>query len=342
MTSTAEFVAGKLSEPAYANIRDHKQIFEDLPALLIGVTGGVYNEELEKLLDKYTPAAGTVRGRAGSGNGGPETVAQAPVLTASETKYQRPNGDWYIPRKWGEHTDVEVLKKARDLDQYILLYGPPGTGKTALAEAAFNTDLEVIIGTGDIEVADFIGQWITTPEGGFEWIDGPLVRAAEGGYPILIDEIGLIDPKVLSLAYGLMDGRRELVITANPKRGIVKAKKGFYVIAATNPKAPGVILSEALISRFPIQAEMTTDWKLAQKLGVPKDMVTAAQNLDKREDVQWAPQMRELLAFRDVEKAFGTTWAIRNLIAGSPEMDRVTVSDVIGQVYGETMLPARI
>lgn len=343
MTNVEQFVADKLKEPAYSNIRDHKQIFEDLPALLIGAAGGVYNEELEKLLDKYTPTAGTVRGRAGSGNGSESAATPvAPVLAAAEKEYVRPNGEKYIPRKWGEHSDVEVLRKARTLKQYILLYGPPGTGKTALSEAAFGADLETIMGTGDIEVADFIGQWVTTPEGGFEWIDGPLVRAVEAGVPLLIDEIGLIDPKVLSLVYGLMDGRDELVVSANPKRGVVKAKKGFYVIAATNPKAPGVILSEALISRFPVQAEMTTDWKLAQKLGVAKDMVTAAQNLDKREDVQWAPQMRELLAFRDVEKAFGTTWAIRNLIAGSPEMDRVTVSDVIGQVYGEAMLPARI
>lgn len=344
MSTATEYIKTRLADPAHKPIAEHKQILPELPELLIAVVGGVYNEDLEKILDAYTPASGTVRGRAGSENGTADTppTAQAPVLTAAEAKYKRPNGEYYVPRKWGEHVDVEVLKKARSLKQYILLYGPPGTGKTALAEAAFGENLEVIIGTGDIEVADFIGQWVTTAEGSFEWIDGPLVRAVSNGHPFLIDEIGLIDPKVLSLVYGLMDGRDELVITANPKRGVIKAKEGFYVIAATNPNAPGVILSEALISRFHVQAEMTTDWKLAQKLGVAKDMVTAAQNLDKRDDVGWGPQMRELLTFRDVEKAFGTVWAIKNLIAGAPPSDRVMVAEVMSNTFGETLMPAVI
>jgi len=344
MSDARAYIDTRLAEPQNKNIKEHESILKDLPALLIAVAGGVYNEDLEKILDTYTPSAGTVRGRAGSENGGPEAAPtpQAPVLTASETKYKRPNGEYYVPRKWGEHIDVEVLRKAAALEQFALLYGPPGTGKTALSEAAFGDNLEVVLGTGDIESADFIGQWVPSPDGSYEWVDGPLVRAAENGHPILIDEIGLIDPKVLSLVYGLMDGRRQLTVLANPKRGVITAKKGFYVLAATNPDAPGVILSEALLSRFPIQAEMRTDWALAKKLGVPKDMVTAAMNLDKRDDVGWSPQMRELLAFRDVDKAFGTTWAIRNLIAGAPVVDRIMVSTVIGQVYGEELLPAII
>jgi nitric oxide reductase NorQ protein len=284
----------------------------------------------------------------------PRAVKEKPKMTSSvpstealtgDNSFERPNGDMYYTRKWGEHNDVMVLRKAREFNKYVLLYGSPGCGKTALVEAAFGEDLYTVLGSGDTEVADLIGGYVQTPGGNYVWEDGPLVKAAEEGSPLLIDEIGLIDTKVLSVVYGLMDGRRELAVTANPERGIVKAKDGFFVIGATNPNAPGVRLSEALLSRFSLQVEMTTDWGLARKLGVPTQMVTAAQNLSKKQassEVTWAPQMRELLDFRDVTAMFGSNFAIANLLAAAPEIDRPVVADVFSRVFGEACLPAKI
>ena len=265
--------------------------------------------------------------------------------------YVRPNGERYVSRPWGEHSDVEVLRRARVATSkngispmFSLLYGAPGCGKTALVEAAFD-DVYTLMGTGDTEVADLLGGYIQTKDGGFEWRDGDLVRAAEEGAVYFIDEIGLIDPKVLSVVYGLMDGRQELNITANPERDTVKAKEGFYVVAATNPNAPGVRLSEALLSRFSIQVEMTTDWDLARQLKVPQRLVTAAQMLAKKQtnrETSWAPQMRELLAFRDIAELYGTKFALENLLAQAPEMDRPIVADIITRAYAEEHRPARI
>jgi len=277
-----------------------------------------------------------------------------PVATTStealtgDKHYLRPNGDKYYTRPWGEHDDVMVLRKAREASQYVLLYGAPGCGKTALFEAAFCDQaggLYTVLGSGDTEVADLVGGYVQTPSGGFLWEDGPLLKAAESGGVLLIDEVGLIDPKVLSIVYGLMDGRREYTVTANPERGTVKAADGFYVVAATNPNAPGVRLSEALLSRFSVHAEMTTDWSLARKLGVSTTMVTAAQNLARKQETSetsWAPQMRELLAFRDLEKLFGTKFAIMNLMAAAPEIDRPVVADVLTRVFGSEYRPAKI
>jgi nucleoside-triphosphatase THEP1 len=259
--------------------------------------------------------------------------------------YERPNGELYYSRKWGEHTDIEVLRKAREANQFVMLYGSPGTGKTAAVEAAFPEELYTILGSGDTEVSDLVGSYVQTPSGGFEWVDGVLVRAATEGKVLLIDEIGLIDPKVLSIVYGLMDGRKELAVTANPERGIVKAEKGFYVVAATNPNAAGVRLSEALLSRFTIQAEMTTDWARAKELGVPNAAVVAAQNLSKKMEngeTSWSPQMRELLAFKKNADLFGTRFAIENLLGCAPEIDRPVAQDVFTRVFGESVLPARI
>jgi len=308
-------------------------------------------------LDKLVPAEGRamLRAKKGSNKGNttkvssiiedkPELKESLVELEGSEY-YERPSGEKYYARKWGDFTDVEVLKKSRELGQYVLLYGVPGTGKTAMVESAFPEDLYTILGSGDTEVADLVGGYVQTPSGNFEWVDGVLTKSAEEGKVLLIDEVGLIDPKVLSIVYGLMDGRRELVVTANPERGVVKAKEGFYVVGATNPNAAGVRLSEALLSRFTIQTDVGTDWALAKKLGVPNSAVVASQNLSKKQEAGetgWSPQMRELLAFRDLASNFGTKFAIQNLLASAPELDRPVASDVFGRVFGEQMLPAKI
>jgi nucleoside-triphosphatase THEP1 len=274
-----------------------------------------------------------------------EAISAVSALVSDEDIFTRPNGDKYHARKWGEHTDIEVLRKAREAKQYVLLYGNPGCGKTALVEGAFGDDLYTIIGTGDTEVGDFLGGYVQTPSGGFEWVDGVLTRAVEEGKVLLIDEVGLIDPKVMSVVYGLIDGRKELVITQNPERGIVKAKEGFYLMGATNPNAPGVRLSEALLSRCLLQAEMTTDYGLAQKLGVPRLAITASQNLYKKQQegqITWSPQMRELEAFRETANIFGTKFAVENLLASSPENDRAIVAETFARVFGEEFRPAKI
>jgi hypothetical protein len=319
----------------------------DLPDALRGVFGQVVNETYADKLNRFyheDSGRAVIRVRGGSTEKKVRGVVSAEPMTG-ENIYVRPNGETYSSRTWGDHADIEVLRKGRILKQYSLLYGPPGTGKTALLEAAFGDELLTIIGTGDTEVADFVGGYIQTPSGGFEWVDGPLVQAIEEGKVLLIDEIGLVDPKVLSVVYGLMDGRGELRITQNPERGVVKVQDGFYVVAATNPNAPGVRLSEALLSRFGIQAEMGTDWTIAKKLGVPMPVITASQNLAKRYvsgEVSWSPQMREVLTFKLLAENYGTSWAISNLIASAPELDRPVVAEIFSKIFGEVVQPARI
>ena len=308
--------------------------------------------EMERLSELVEPG-GRLNGRAARVPK-PPVIAPTPTGPTGPETVLRPNGSLYHTRKLiGDLLDVDVLRRCRSEGLAVLLYGPPGTGKTALIEAAYSAPDEngehapvyVVQGSGDTEFADFIGSYVQLPGGEFEWVDGPLIRAMEEGRPLYVDEIALIDPKALAGLYGTMDGRGEIRITANPERGVVRAKPGFYVVGACNPHAPGARMSEALVSRFVTQFEVTTDFALARKLGVSTKVVTAAQNLDKKMtsgEVSWAPQLRELLAFKDNERVFGTQFALNNLVAVAPLLDRPVIADVLTRAYGEAVTALKL
>ena len=304
------------------------------------------SELVEGVLESMKQAAAGNRGAADAldaedTTAPEETPRETDALVADKKKYPRPNGTEYFVRKIGIHDDVAVVRNARAKNINILATGVPGTGKTALFEASFCDDgFYMVQGHGDTETADFLGSYVPISATEFEWNDGPLLRAMEEGKPLYIDEIALIDPKVMAVVYGVMDGRGEIIVTQNPDRGTVVAKEGFYVLAACNPNAPGARMSEALLSRFALQFEVGTDYKLCKKMGVPAKVVTAAQNLASKVDAGeagWAPQMRELLAYKEMESTFGTDFALQNLIAVAPEIERPTVMDVLSRAMGKSV-----
>jgi hypothetical protein len=269
---------------------------------------------------------------------GPAPAYESDYLVISKSGVVTlPSGVEYHGRKVEGLLDVSLARESRRAGLPLFLYGPPGTGKTKLLEAAFGSALHTILGTSDTEVSDFVGTYVQRPDGSYAWVDGPLLRAMEAGEVLMVDEVGLVDPKVMSVLYSVMDGRGDLNVTANPERGVVTAKDGFYVVAATNPNAPGVRLSEALLSRFAVHVEVTTDYRMAGRLGVDSRVVTAASNLDTKRlngEVGWSPQMRELLATRVLMDRFGERVALRNLVSIAPEMDREVVADVLSKAFG--------
>lgn len=257
-----------------------------------------------------------------------------------ESGYRRPNGMTYVPRSMQvkERTvqDVTFIRSAAAAGLPVLLYGPPGTGKTALVEAAMPRCL-TIQGTIETETADFIGSWVQSPDGKYHWIDGPLVRAADDGVPLLIDEIALIDPRSLAVVYGAMDGRDEIVVTQNPSRGVVKVNPGFIVFGAFNPDVPGAVTSDALMSRFPVQIEVQTDWNLARSLHIPPKIIQVARNLNHKVasgELTSAPQLRELLAYRDLFDRYGEEFALRNFIGQIRPENRSGAIAAVKSVFG--------
>jgi nitric oxide reductase NorQ protein len=348
---TVTAFVGKKDSADLARLNAHHA---NLAQKILAVLGQTANAELKRdiLEPSYTKSTRAAR-KSLIDPFADRTVAPVEdnTITGGAEYYVRPNGEKYYPRPWGSsgHDDVGVMRMARKHSLYVFAYGAPGCGKTALAEAAYGDDLYVIVGTGDTEVGDFIGGYTTDAAGSYVWVDGPLIRAMEEGKMLLIDEVGLVDTKVMSVVYSAMDGRREIVVTANPERGTVAAKEGFGITGATNPNAPGVRLSEALLSRFVVNVEMTTDWELAKKLGVPRVMVGIAKKANDKVNegkMTWAPQFRELLAYRDIEKIFGTNFAQANIMAACPEIERAEFRDLMQRSSGGAgstiPMPARI
>ena len=112
---------------------------------------------------------------------------------------------------------------------------------------------------------------------------------------------------------------------------------GFYVVGACNPDVPGAVMSDALLSRFPVQVEMTTDFSLAKKLGISREIITVAKNLARRadnNDIMRAPQMRELIAFTKIEAVFGLKVALSNMVSCAEPNDRKIIADVLGTTFG--------
>lgn len=325
------------SSPPGAVPRRTADVVSDVLAEMAGAAGG--SPEALKKLSERAGSVPKVVAPAVAPPPTPPTLEKA--LTSAQRQITRPNGQVYHVRKMGPHDDVEVLREGRRRQKPVLLYSGPGTGKTAMFEAAFtDVGFETVMGTGDTEVSDFVGGYVPVPGGGFRWVDGPLVRAMESGLALLVDEIALIDPRVMAVVYGTMDGRGVLPVTMNPERELVIAKPGFYVVGACNPRAPGARMSEALLSRFPLHVEVGVDFGLMKKMGVPTKFVTVAQNLKKKYDtgeISWWPAIREMLDFKDLIDIYGEGIALSNVISSAPEIDRPQVADVLTRGWGDTI-----
>lgn len=312
-----------------------------MPVTTVDSSRALIISTIEKLspylmsIDSYVP---DVKPAATSASDDAATKMDADLKSTGQ--FFRPSGEEYLARSimvsGVKTTDVAMVRAAAKTENSVLLYGPPGTGKTALIEAAL-TNVVTVQGTIETETADFVGSWVQEPDGTYRWVDGPLVVAADEGRPLFIDEIALIDPRSLAVVYGAMDGRDEIVVTQNPKRGAVKVQPGFIVMGAFNPNVPGAILSDALISRFPIQVEVTTDWELARKMGVPAKMIQIVRNLNTKAEsgeVTSAPQLRELLAYKRLEKNFGAEFALKNFFGQIRPENRDVAKQVIENVLG--------
>ncbi|MBS2966810.1 AAA family ATPase [Actinocrinis puniceicyclus] len=266
----------------------------------------------------------------------PDPAASPVPAWDGRSPLPRPNGSTYHPRTLADTSDVAALRTLRAEGVPALLYGPPGTGKTSLVEAAF-PDAITVCGDGDTQVSDLIGSYTQRPDGGYEFVYGPLVIAMQEGRVLFLDDATLIPPTVLAALYPGMDGRRQITVKEH-KGETITAAEGFYVVAGHNPNVHGAILSDALSSRFSVQIEVSSDYDLARTLKIDASAVRVARNLATRKskgEIGWAPQLRELLAFHKIQTILGKDAAWSNLLGIAPAEDRDTVATVLKAALGK-------
>jgi MoxR-like ATPase len=177
----------------------------------------------------------------------------------------------------------------------------------------------------------------------FEWENGPAVIAAEQDKVLFIDDFTKIMPVVLTKLFPLMDDRRMIRLEQKVGGTEVKAGPNFIVVGAHNPGAPQAVLEEAMAARFGLHAHVSSDFRLARKLGVDPRVVSVAERMRNDHEaklVKWAPQMRELLAFQKVADEFGAEFAARNMIASAPENERAALHSELSKHFNG--LPAHL
>jgi nitric oxide reductase NorQ protein len=268
---------------------------------------------------------------------GTEEVSRRRTVTLAD-------GRAYLVRRIAGMDDVDFLCRAIEASFNVCLYGPPGTGKTTLVEAALGEGRVITQEFSEgTQVEDITGSFFPAPEKGWEWGDGSLTRALREGKLWFGDDITQGDARVQSRVFPALDSRRQL--TLNECGGeVVRARRGFGAAIAYNPNLPGTTFSEALASRCAIHVYVGFDAATARRLGVPVDAVNAAEKLNREFEAAdplagvapaeagpatWAPQLRELLAFKAVAEVFDPLTAARNLLGLCPEESRGAMSEAL-------------
>lgn len=117
----------------------------------------------------------------------------------------------------------------------MLVIGHSGCGKTSFIEqfhAKLNLPLMTTVAHPRMEIADLIGHYVPTADGGMAFHYGPVARAAKEGLSVLIDEYFVLDPGVATGLNALLQGGMLYI----PETGeVIRPKAGFRVFAATNP-----------------------------------------------------------------------------------------------------------
>jgi len=154
---------------------------------------------------------------------------------------------------WDDVSDVLAAGMAR-----VLLYGPPGTGKTfaALHFGAPGGAAERIVCTDDLTSGEITGTWMPRGEQGFEWWDGPAIRAwcaneGQGGR-LVVDEVDRASGDALATLLAVTDSVESSRWRHPDTREWLRPGPDFSVVMTSNVDDLEEIPS-ALRDRFPVR-----------------------------------------------------------------------------------------
>ena len=250
------------------------------------------------------------------------SAAAGPVIAANLASVPRIElAKRYIHRNiWGQE-DFSIFDHARANNINVLIYGPTGPGKTTSVEAwAAERGLRMatVSGNASMEPSQMTGKFVADGTGSFAWIDGPVTDVVRNGGVLLLDEVNFISPKIYTVLYSLLDGRR--MITLLDHHGeTIEAHKDLTIFATMNPDYIGTTpLNFAFRNRFDIQIPWDYDDKVEAKLVNSKSLLALAQMLRNeaaKGQYETPISTNMLQEFTHFVDALGYEFAVENFIA---------------------------
>lgn len=136
----------------------------------------------------------------------------------------------------------------------VLLQGPTSSGKTSMIEYLARISGNTFVRINNHEHTDlqeYLGTYVSGPDGSLQYQEGVLVRALREGYWVVLDELNLAPTDVLEALNRLLDDNRELLVPETQQ--VVRPHENFMLFATQNP--PGIyggrkVLSRAFRNRF--------------------------------------------------------------------------------------------
>jgi AAA+ superfamily predicted ATPase len=246
----------------------------------------------------------------------------APVIHASLASVPRIElAKRYVHRTVWNILDFDVFDYARANNINVLIYGPTGPGKTSAVEAwAAERGLRMatVSGNASMEPSQMTGKFVADGNGSFAWIDGPVTDVVRNGGVLLLDEVNFISPKIYTVLYSLLDGRR--IITLLDHHGeTIEAHPDLTIFATMNPDYIGTTqLNFAFRNRFDIQIPWDYDDKVEGKLVKSKALLTMAKMLRNeaaKGQYETPISTNMLMEFDHFVDALGYEFAVENFIA---------------------------
>ncbi|CAG8485903.1 6023_t:CDS:10 [Diversispora eburnea] len=130
----------------------------------------------------------------------------------------------------------------------VLLQGPTSAGKTSIIHylAQFTGHRFVRINNHEhTDLQEYLGSYVSNPEGKLEFQEGILVKSLRNGYWLVLDELNLAPTDVLEALNRLLDDNRELLIPETQE--VIKPHPDFMLFATQNP--PGLYAGRKVLSR---------------------------------------------------------------------------------------------
>jgi MoxR-like ATPase len=243
----------------------------------------------------------------------------------------------YINRKIGGHEDFHLFDTALSMKWNILMSGDTGAGKT-MATMAYAASRELpfysIPNNIAIEPSQLFGKIVPDETGETigRWQDGPVTHMVKNGGVLLIDEVNFLPPRVATVLFSLLDGRREITLLEHNGE-VIKAHPDLLIVAGMNPDYLGTSdLNAAFRNRFEMQLSWGYDPRVESKLVISSNLLNLARNMRKNQidgTIVTPTSTNMLMEFETMVKKLGLKFAMENFVQHYHTDDRKAVREAL-------------